>query len=251
MKPENARAGANVEHEGHTIICGATLCGKTTLAHRLAQFDEEDKKHIVVYDPVLTGTAAGEWPTKNVALFDDERKFLKYVHGTHGEETSIYVDEAADLFDHSKKENRWILTRGRHLGYKVTIITQRPKMVHPSVRAQTSRAFVFRLKVSDSKEVIGDYGHDYRSGGLGQQELDQGDFLVLYSGHAQVLRANIFELVNRPRGAEWNSILSPPLSPSSSSQSYGASTRSEPQSPAGRRNKLSNSARAPTLTPKD
>jgi hypothetical protein len=213
----------------HTLICGVTESGKTTLAHKLAEFDEGEKKEVVVYDPVLTPTLAGEWP-RNAAIFDDEEKFLRYVEKRGNEATAIYIDEGADLFSHAQPENRWILTRGRHYGYEVTLICQRPKLVMPSVRHQCARCFLFRLARSDLREISEDFGHT----GLAKVKLDNGDFLALHSGHAQIVRANVYELLNS-RGkasAQWNTILSPPLQPSSSSRSSGGSMHSAKQSPA-------------------
>ena len=229
----------------HTLICGVVESGKTTLAHKLAQFDEQDKKQIVVFDPVMTETAAGEWPG-NAAIFTDEAKFCNYIVKQTGHESAIYIDESGDVFSHGQVENRWILTRGRHLGYAVTLICQRPKLVSPSVRHQCSRAFLFRLSNSDMREVTADYGFS----NLGKVKLDKGDFLALHSGHAQVGRANIFLLVNKPRGAaEWNTTLNPPLQPLSLSRSSGASTRSVKPSPGSP--KLSSVARAPDINRKD
>jgi len=239
-QPENPDA-----YHGHTLICGVTESGKTTLAHMMAGYDNEDKKQIIVYDPVLTETLAGEWPS-NAAVFDDEQKFLAYINRHGGQETAVYIDEAADIFSHRQVENRWILTRGRHLGYDVTAITQRPKMIHPSCRFQCNRAFIFRLRQSDFAEVTGDFGHK-GTDLVGQQQLDKGDFLALHSGHAQAARANVFILLNSSRGTEWSTISNPPLLQSSSLQSSGASTRSAKRSPDSNRPRLSPAAHAPRL----
>jgi hypothetical protein len=213
----------------HTLICGVTESGKTTLAHKLAEFDEQDKKEVIVYDPVLTPTLAGEWP-KNAAIFDDQEKFLRYVEKRGNQATAIYIDEGADVFSHGQPENRWILTRGRHYGYEVTLICQRPKLVMPSVRHQCARCFLFRLARSDLREISEDFGHT----GLASVKLDNGDFLALHSGHAQIVRANVYELLHSGKGTgqQWSTILNPPLQPSSSSRSSGASTPSDKRSPA-------------------
>jgi hypothetical protein len=230
--------------EGHTLICGVTMSGKTTCAHKLAQFDEADRIPVIVFDPVMTETAAGEWPD-HAQIYTDSEKFLQRMGKMRGEPVSVYIDEGGDIFSHAQADNRWILTRGRHLGYSVTLICQRPKLVHPSVRHQTSRLFLFRLAHTDLQAIGADYGFT----GLGQVKLDQGDFVVLYSGHAQILKGNIFapEILNAQKGSPtWNSILNPPLSPSSLSPSSGGSTHSGQRSPgAADRAKLSTRARAP------
>lgn len=211
----------------HTLICGVTESGKTTLAHKLADFDAREKKRVIVFDPVLTTTKFGEWPD-HAEIFTDEQKFTRFLAKQGNAETSVYIDEGGDIFSHSQPENRWILTRGRHLGYQVTLICQRPKLVSPSVRHQTSRLFLFRLADSDLQAIAADYGHSK----LNKISLDQGDFLVLHSGHAQIVRANVFELLTTAKGSQqWNTILNPPLPRSSSSRSSGASMSSARQSP--------------------
>ena len=187
----------------HTLICGVTESGKTTLAHLLAEQDSRDKKTVIVFDPVGTPTAAGEWPD-NVVMFTDSQKFLRYIaKPPNPEATAIYIDEAADLFSHDQKENQWVLTRGRHLGYSVTLITQRPKLVTPSCRHQCARLFMFRLSQGDAREIGADYGHS----GFDKISLDQGQFIAAYSGRAKCTRHDVFALIKHRKGLpEWNSI---------------------------------------------
>ena len=177
----------------HTLICGVTESGKTTLAHCLADSDDAQKKTVVVYDPVMTPTAAGEWP-ENSLIYTDKQKFIRCVaRPTNPHGTAIYIDEAADLFSQDQKENQWILTRGRHMGYSVTMATQRPKMILPSCRHQCARLFMFRLSQGDAREIGADYGHS----GFDKISLDQGDFLIVYSGRAKFARANIFDIIDK------------------------------------------------------
>lgn len=194
----------------HTLICGVTESGKTTLAHRLADFDAKEKKQIIVYDPVLTPTAFGEWPDDAV-IFTDKTKFVNYIARVRTDAVSVYIDEAGDIFPQSDRDNLWIMTRGRHLGFSVTLICQRPKMILPSARHQCVRFCMFRLARDDMKEIAADTGHT----DLQRKNLDQGDFICSYSGRAAYSEANIFNILKRPKGsAEWKSICTPPLSPS-------------------------------------
>jgi DNA helicase HerA-like ATPase len=182
----------------HTLICGVTESGKTTLAHLLAAEDARQKKEVIVFDPVGTQTAAGEWPD-HVVMFTDKQKFLRYVaRPTNPEGTAVYIDEAADILSHDQRENEWLLTRGRHLGYSVTLVTQRPKLVSPSVRHQCARLFMFRLSQGDAREIGADYGHS----GFDKISLDQGDFLCVFSGRAKFTRANVFALINNRKGVK-------------------------------------------------
>ena len=181
----------------HTLICGVTETGKTTLAHKIARdlLAQKNPPHIIVYDPVHSKTVAGDWP-EDIDFFDNREKFLNWLR--HAEKRpegyAIFIDEADLLFSHSQPENSWILTKGRHLGFNVYIITQRPKMVMPSCRSQCSRAFVFRLSRDDLKNIGDDFAHEIK--GI---DLDQGDFLCLYSGTSRLERDNIFSILKRKR----------------------------------------------------
>lgn len=173
----------------HTLICGVTQSGKTTIAHKFAAELAKRKQNIIVFDPVMTPTAAGYWP-ESAKIFDDENEFFDYlirddVNGAH-----IFIDEAGDIFNLSKSWNFWLLTRGRHFGFSVFLIAQRPKMLAPTVRNQCGRAYVFRLAKDDLKEIGADFGFS----DLHKIELDKGDFLMLDSGSASFSRGNVFKL---------------------------------------------------------
>ena len=103
----------------------------------------------------------------------------------------VFVDEAGEVFNLSKRENFWLLTRGRHFGFNVYPICQRPKMIAPTIRNQCSRAYVFRLAQEDMEEI----GRDFGFSELKKISLDKGDFLMLLSGTARMSRANVFDLI--------------------------------------------------------
>jgi len=128
----------------HTLICGVTMSGKTTLAHKFAHELAAQGQTIIVYDPVMTPTAAGSWPP-NALLFDDENQFFDYLVKDEVNKAHVFIDESGDVFNLSKPWNFWLLTRGRHFGFSVFLIAQRPKMLAPTVRNQCGRAYVFSL----------------------------------------------------------------------------------------------------------
>jgi len=173
----------------HTLICGVTMSGKTTLAHKFAKELAAKGQTIIVFDPVMTPTAAGSWP-ENTILFDDEHDFFDYLIQPDVNRAHIFVDESADVFNLSKPWNNWLLTRGRHFGFSVFLIAQRPKMLPPTVRNQCGRAYVFRLAKDDLKEIGADFGFS----DLHKIELDKGDFLLLNSGSAQFQKGNVFQI---------------------------------------------------------
>lgn len=181
--------------ECHTLICGVTMCGKTTLARQLSREIERAEKStpIVVYDPVhTTETAGGDWADSAI-IFTREDLFLNYVEKLN-QRAFLFVDESADLFSHEKRYNQWILTMGRHHGFIVVIISQRPKMIAPTCRNQCGLLYMFRMAPNDSAEVLADFGH-----GRNDADLDRGDYLRIESGTARVERGNIFNDLKRKR----------------------------------------------------
>lgn len=177
----------------HTLICGVTASGKTTLAHAIAAELAKHGHGIIVYDPVLSETAAGKWPEKSV-LFSDEEEFFEYLARPDVRNAHVFVDEAGEVFNLGKRHNFWLLTRGRHFGLQVYMIAQRPKMIAPTARTQASIGYVFRLAPADLKDVLADFGHGPDTV---KKELDAGDFLCLHSGQASISRANIFNFLER------------------------------------------------------
>lgn len=183
----------------HILIAGVTMCGKTTLAHKIAEDEaaKKDGRQIIVYDPVLTPTAVGEWP-EGSDLFDDKEKFLAYLENLEGSEYLIFIDESDDLLSHSYPENTRIVRRGRHYGWQVVLITQRPNLLSPSARSQCGMAYLFALKQDDMRSIAGDYAHN----DLHKIKLEQGDYLCIGGGSSKVVRGNIFRQLTR-RNQAW------------------------------------------------
>lgn len=178
----------------HTAFFGVTQSGKTTMArHFCRAFDKLGHKTIV-YDPVGTITAGGDWPERSVK-FDDPEKFMEYVSRDDVYQAHIFVDEAGDHFTVSDKENHWLFRRGRHKGFILYPISQRPKMLAPNVRTQCGRAFVFRLAMQDANEIGADYGHTNLHHLITQ--LDRGDYIELESGSPHIKRGNIFNQLGK------------------------------------------------------
>jgi len=174
----------------HTLICGVTLSGKTTLARTLARCADDCGQNVIVFDPVGTNTAGGDWPKRSV-LFDNEAEFFAYLARPDVGHAHVFIDEAGDLFNASKRENFWLLTRGRHFGLFVYLIAQRPMMLYPTVRNQCGQAYIFRLAHNDLRMI----GQDYGFSNLDKNSLDKGDFLLVTSGASGYSRSNVFQLL--------------------------------------------------------
>lgn len=171
----------------HVLIAGVTGTGKTTLAHELSQRFAREGHRVIVYDPVLTKTAAGTWPDSAV-LFDEQDAFFEYLSRPDVHSAHVFVDEAGEVFSIGQRENFWVLTRGRHYNLHVYMIVQRPKMIAPSARTQARRGYIFRLSPDDMDDIGADFGFS----GVGKIVLDKGQFLVLDTGTVCIKRASIF-----------------------------------------------------------
>ena len=173
----------------HALICGVTQTGKTTLAHNIAHEFAQKGAGIIVYDPVGTETVRGKWPESSV-IFSDEHEFFEYLSRDDVNNAFVFIDEAGDIFTAQKRENMWLLTRGRHFGFSVFMIAQRPKMILPSARSMAGVCYLFRLSTDDMRDI----GRDFGFSGLDKINLDRGDFIVLESGSSQYQQANVFSL---------------------------------------------------------
>jgi Zonular occludens toxin (Zot) len=182
----------------HCGYYGATMNGKTTLARMLARdrFALYSKGHIerkvVVYDPVATETAGGGWP-EGALIFTDFSDFQKWV-GENGD-ADLFIDEAGDHFGMRETQviNHWLASRGRHYGYELHLICQRPTMMAPSVRTQLAVNYCFKMSTTDLKDLAADVGHDLPD----IEKLDKGEFLVIDSTSLVIAKHNVFTLLNR------------------------------------------------------
>lgn len=177
---------------GHTLFAGVTESGKTTLARYISRKLCALNNRVVVYDPMGTPTAGGEWGEKAVIFRDDTpERFLKYLDRSDVNHAHVFCDEAGDYLTVSDKENHWLFRRGRHKGLFMYPIMQRPKMVAPNVRSMCGTAFVFRLAVDDADEIGKDFGHTKLSNIV--STLDTGQYVKLKSGSPKIERGDIFQ----------------------------------------------------------
>lgn len=145
---------------------------------------------VIVFDPVGTSTAGGGWGD-GAFVFDDEEEFLELMHDERVQRAHVFVDEADIIFNHARKENFWMVTRGRHFGLSVNLLTQRPMLVHPTVRGQCPRLYMFRLGKSDRSEL----GQERAFDDFGAIDLDAGEFVVADSAQRDYKRLNVFQLL--------------------------------------------------------
>lgn len=179
----------------HRAFYGTTQSGKTTAARMYSRAFCKANQPVVVFDPTAaTSTIGGDWGDTAV-VFDNRDEFLAYVHSVKMGACHLFVDEADEIFSLSQPENFWLLKKGRHYGIFANVITQRPKMVAPTVRAQCVEAYVFRMSRTDARMLGDDYALE-----LPAETLRQGDYLHIMAASSTIRRGNIFRDLNRPKG---------------------------------------------------
>jgi len=174
----------------HSLFCGVTVSGKTSLAKAISMALPDDAR-VIVYDPVSREDELQAWnASKCFSNFDE---FMVCVNDERNHNAHLFIDEAGEHFGVGDKQNHWLFTRGRHYGYSVNIIAQRPKMLAPTVRTQCRRGYLFRMSPSDMDEIGQDFGH----GGLGKISLDSGHCLIVDSGSKTYREVDAFSLINK------------------------------------------------------
>ena len=147
------------------LIVGVSESGKTTLANRLIK---DAPVPVFIRDPIGAAWAKcdGRFETS-----DELRVLLEPLKRSP---CIVVVDEAADFFSMSQKENHWIFTRGRHEAILPIAIGQRLKMMAPNVREQASDLYVFE----SSFEAASILAEAYNMPDLeNAPDLTQGEFL--------------------------------------------------------------------------
>ena len=184
-----------VDVREHVLYCGVTQTGKTTLARHHARILERAGYDVVVYDPVGTATAGGDWG-KEAKLIEEPHVLHNYLSHQSGSEEHpifLFVDESADIFGHSETHAHWIPRKCRHSFIYLRLLVQRPKMLHPSVRTQCAYAYQLRLAQEDARMLGADFGH---SADVAMTPLDKGDCLLLVSGSSDIEEFNVFDLID-------------------------------------------------------
>ena len=174
----------------HTLYTGVSQSGKTTLARAIARRLAGQGQNGAVFDPLGTATAGGGWP-QGWPVFEDPDEFIAYASDPANIRIHLFIDEAHEILGHDQRDNFWMLTKGRHFGLFLHLMTQRPNKLHPDVRSQCGTCYLFRLAQDDAYDIGKDYGHN----AVHKINLDRGDFLVLESGSPAIRRANVFALV--------------------------------------------------------
>lgn len=118
----------------HVAIIGPTLCGKTTLAKRLAGEYRRAGVGVLVLDP-FRDTWPADWMTPDRAAFIAKARASR--------RCALFADEAGQVIARDP-EAEWLFTGSRHWGHRMHVLAQSGIQMTPLMRAQCSRLYIFR-----------------------------------------------------------------------------------------------------------
>ncbi len=125
--------------EGHALIVGTTMSGKTTLGKILAaKYREEGIKNLVL-DPFNDPGWQADWGTTS----PDE--FIATARSPETRECALHLDESGMTVGRFNPAMEWCATQSRHHGHKAHFYTQAPQQLSPIIRGQCSQAFIFSI----------------------------------------------------------------------------------------------------------
>lgn len=135
----------------HTLILGRTGTGKTSLLKLLS--NEYRRRGI---ESLIFTSIRREFEGYGHVHYDLD-EFLSVVFASR--RCAVFVDEAGEAVDRSHiTKTAPLATRSRHLGHAVHFSAQRASMIWPTVRDQCERAYIFRVSISDARDLANDYG---------------------------------------------------------------------------------------------
>lgn len=150
----------------HIAAYGSVASGKSTLLRR---FSRHCKREQIIYNPTI---APMDWndgwrPDRSgffsfgaaelrTADYSDADDFIR--NGLRANDADIFCDEGADCFAVPQKAAHQIVTKGRHRGLRIFLASQRPNQIAPTVRAQCTILYCFRLAYTDLDSVLRDAG---------------------------------------------------------------------------------------------
>jgi hypothetical protein len=177
----------------HTLIVGATLTGKTSLAKKFAETRIKSRAHVPNFRQVALDPLGSQWP-EGVAVVDDWAELMLEIEimRENEEVACIYIDEANTQFSHGDREKLWLMLRGRHFGHDLTVITQYPTLLSPAARGQCGNLHVFQIGKQSARMLAEDYACDDI---LRAPELRRGEWLAVeWNSKTQKRVANKYKL---------------------------------------------------------
>lgn len=149
----------------HTLICGTTMSGKTTLAKKLCSELRAKGNKCLVLTPI-----GDEWDADLVT--DDPALFMDAF--VNNRDCFCFMDEAKETVGKYNAEMTMTANRGRHWGHSCFYIPQRVQAVSPDVRGQCHQIFCFAVGTGDAKILAEEWVQPKL---LEAPELNQGEYI--------------------------------------------------------------------------
>lgn len=127
----------------HSMIIGMSTSGKTTLAKKLANAYTNKGINVLILDPLSDPDFVGSYKTRSPS------EFIKVCRDN--EHCAVFVDEAGSNVGRFDKEMVELVTRGRHWGHKVHLISQRGVQISTTARDQCTDLYMFTTSLNDCK----------------------------------------------------------------------------------------------------
>lgn len=128
----------------HILIAGMTESGKSTLGVALCRDFRRRRLLTAVLDPMHDDRFQADFKT------DDLEKFSWFAW--HNTGAFLFIDEAGSFGKFDAMLTK-LLTRGRHMGHSIILMTQRPTQLDPLIRDQCRTAYLFALS-SDAMAIF-------------------------------------------------------------------------------------------------
>ena len=148
----------------HSLVIGRTLSGKSSLAKSIGSDLREKGIYVIAFNPTLEAgyTVRDEYGMAAADVeYDDKEEFIDAVREkiNDGQPFIIIVDEAHEFWERAgSREYLWLARKGRHFGVNIIAITQRGADIHPTLRSQCGRLYLFQCSLTDAKFMSDEYG---------------------------------------------------------------------------------------------
>lgn len=134
----------------HTIICGASGCGKTTLLKRFCAEIKARGESVIIFDPYYP---AEKWSNPDY-ITADFAKFKRVFWASTN--CHCIIDESASSVGRDINQNE-LATRSRHQNHRVYYVVHHINQLLPVVRFQCKRLAQFRTAIQGAKIVAEQY----------------------------------------------------------------------------------------------
>lgn len=156
----------------HTIICGTTLTGKTTLGRILAREARKRKIMSMVFDRRDSGYCCD-------IVVQSFNRFLELAQASSN--MMLFVDDCPTVLKRGEDSHKWLTTESRHQGHSVVLMAQRYMMIPKDNRDNCDTVWMFRQSLSDCQEIANDFGYDWHDIRPGRKPMEKLHFLKINS----------------------------------------------------------------------